>query len=107
MATSSGWSASTAHRRQASCHSTTTIPAASINLLLSTNGGDDNATLNVNLALKYTVDLTPQNLDPNAGAPNVLFRPLFANDVIYGGLGNDSIHAEAGDDAVSGAEAPV
>ncbi len=31
--------------------------------------------------------------------------PLYANDVIYGGLGSDSIHGGAGDDAISGAEA--
>ena len=31
--------------------------------------------------------------------------PLYANDIIYGGLGNDAIHGGAGDDAISGAEA--
>ncbi len=60
--------------------------------------------LNVEKALKYTADLTPDNLDP-AAVQNPNFRPLFANDIIFGGLGNDSIHAGAGDDAVSGAEA--
>src|SRR2546427_8908194 len=33
-------------------------------------------------------------------------RPLYANDVIYGGLGNDALHGGAGD-AISGAEAPI
>ena len=56
--------------------------------------------------LKYTADLTPQNLDP-AASPNVLFRPLYANDIIYGGWGQDAIHGGAGDDAISGAEAPA
>ena len=55
--------------------------------------------------LTYTAELTPDNLDPNHAAPNVLFRPVYANDIIYGGLGNDSIHGGAGDDAISGAEA--
>ena len=36
-----------------------------------------------------------------------MFRPLYANDIIYGGLGNDSIHGGAGDDAILGGEAPA
>jgi Ca2+-binding RTX toxin-like protein len=84
------------------------IPAANINQLDASSDGVNNAVLNVNLALKYTVDLTPQNLQPNqATPPDPLFRPLYANDIIYGGLGNDAIHGGAGDDAISGAEAPV
>src|SRR5262249_4113383 len=86
------------------------IPAANINQLITTSDGVNNGIINVNLALKYTVDLTPQNLQPNppaTGAPDPLFRPLYANDIIYGGLGNDSIHGGAGDDVISGAEAPV
>ena len=67
--------------------------------------------LNVAGQLKYTADLTPDNLDPGpvpAGSPspNTQFRPLYANDIIYGGLGNDSIHSGAGDDAILGGEAP-
>ena len=67
------------------------------------------ALTNVSGLLKYTADLTPDNLDPalNPAAPNTLFRPLYANDIVYGGLGHDAIHAGAGDDAISGAEAPV
>ena len=61
--------------------------------------------------LKYTADLTPDNLDPGPvpvgiPSPNTNFRPLYANDIIYGGLGNDSIHSGAGDDAILGGEAP-
>ncbi len=83
------------------------IPAANINQLISTSDGVNNAILNVNDALKYTADLTPENLDQNRPIPpDPLFRPLYANDIIYGGWGNDSIHGGAGDDAVSGAEAP-
>src|SRR5262249_1520973 len=56
--------------------------------------------------LKYTADLTPQNLQPSApNPPNPLFRPLYANDIMFGGGGNDAIHSGAGDDAISGAEA--
>src|SRR5262249_56327356 len=82
------------------------IPAANINQLIRTSDGINNGIINVNLALKVTVDLTPANLDPNQASPNVLFSPLFANDIIYGGWGNDSIHGGPGGDAASGAEAP-
>jgi Ca2+-binding RTX toxin-like protein len=83
------------------------IPEANINELISTPDGANNAILNVNGALKYTADLMPDNLDPNKPIPpDPLFRPLYANDIIYGGWGNDSIHGGAGDDAISGAEAP-
>ena len=66
--------------------------------------------INVAGQLKYTADLTPDNLDPasvGSSSPNTNFRPLFANDIIYGGLGNDSIHSGAGDDAILGGEAPA
>jgi len=81
------------------------IPAAAINQLISDSNDSLVATINVDGALKYTAELTPDNLDPNHASPNVLFRPKYANDIIYGGLGNDSIHGGAGDDAISGAEA--
>ncbi|MGE4044330.1 MAG: hypothetical protein AB7F35_05720 [Acetobacteraceae bacterium] len=64
------------------------------------------AVINLEGALKYTADLTPDNLDPSK-PQDPLFVPLDANDIIFGGLGNDSIHAGAGNDAVSGAEAQV
>ena len=57
--------------------------------------------------LTYTAWLIPYNLDPNHANPSSSFVPLYANDIIYGGLGNDSIHGGPGDDAMSGAEAPV
>lgn len=82
------------------------IPAANINQLIQTNGGVNKAIINVNGLLKYTADLTPQNLQPSQPTPpDPLFRPLYANDIMYGGLGSDSIHSGAGDDAISGAEA--
>jgi len=34
-------------------------------------------------------------------------RPLFASDIMYGGLGSDAMHGGPGDDAMSGAEAPA
>jgi hypothetical protein len=86
------------------------IPSAEIDGRISTPGNAQQAIINPNGVLKYTADLTPDGLDPasiNSANPNVLFRPLFANDIIYGGLGNDWMHGGAGDDAVSGAEAPV
>ena len=56
--------------------------------------------------LKKAVDLTPFNLTPNAsGADDPLFEPVFADDIIFGGLGNDFLHGGSGDDAISGAEA--
>jgi len=55
------------------------------------------ATINVSDELKKTVNLTPFNLDD--------FDPLYADDIIFGGLGNDFLHGGDGDDAISGAEA--
>jgi Ca2+-binding RTX toxin-like protein len=83
------------------------IPGNAINQPLNTGGGDFKAILNPNGLLKYTADLTPANLDPNTNSPNLQFRPLYANDIIYGGLGHDGIHSGAGDDAISGGEAPA
>ena len=85
------------------------ILANEINLLITVSATKDSAVLNVAGQLKYTADLTPDNLDPasvGSSSPNTNFRPLFANDIIYGGLGNDSIHSGAGDDAILGGEAP-
>jgi len=81
------------------------IAASAINQLISDPSSMLTATINVDGMLTYTAGLTPDNLDSNHASPNVLFRPKYANDIIYGGLGNDSIHGGAGDDAISGAEA--
>ena len=73
-----------------------------VNLTIDTPGGVQEAVINVDGALKKTVNLTPFALgigiDPN-------YNPLHADDILYGGLGDDSIHGGAGDDAMSGAEA--
>jgi Ca2+-binding RTX toxin-like protein len=72
---------------------------------ISTPGKMQQATINVAGALKKAVNLTPFNEDPNTEGQNPLFRPIFADDIIYGGLGNDALHGGVGDDAISGAEA--
>ncbi|TMC67910.1 MAG: hypothetical protein E6J13_15660 [Chloroflexi bacterium] len=52
--------------------------------------------------------LVPDNLDPQHRQPFTLMpRPLFASDVMYGGLGSDMMHGGSGEDAMSGAEAPI
>jgi Ca2+-binding RTX toxin-like protein len=74
---------------------------------ISTPGKIQQATINVDQQLKKTVNLTPFNLQPTApGAiQDPLFVPLYANDIIFGGLGNDALHGGSGDDAISGNEA--
>ena len=63
------------------------------------------ATINVAGVLKYTVNLTPFSVQDPAQNPDTLYRPSDADDIIFGGLGNDALHGGAGDDAISGAEA--
>ena len=84
------------------------IGTVAVDVAISTPGNMQQAVTNPNGVLKYAADLTPDNLKPGSGAttsPDELFVPLYANDIIFGGLGNDWIHGGAGDDAVSGAEA--
>ncbi|MDX1384061.1 MAG: hypothetical protein R3190_10490, partial [Thermoanaerobaculia bacterium] len=78
-----------------------------VDKLIRTPGDIQRAIINEDGALFKQVDLTPFNLTPNAGgaADDFLFEPLFADDIIYGGLGDDFLHGSSGDDAVSGAEA--
>jgi Ca2+-binding RTX toxin-like protein len=64
------------------------------------------AVINVSGELKKSVNLTPFNVqNPVSGSQDPLFNARYADDVIYGGLGNDWLHGGAGDDAISGAEA--
>jgi Ca2+-binding RTX toxin-like protein len=78
------------------------------NQAIADNSKNVLAVINVTGALRYTADLTPNNLVPGNPAPGTTTpRPLYANDVIFGGLGSDAIHGGAGDDALSGAEAPA
>jgi Ca2+-binding RTX toxin-like protein len=86
------------------------IPAAQLNLVISTPGNLQQATINLTNQLKYTAELTPLDLDPvgrtgGVLGQNIAFRPQHADDIIYGGWGNDFIHGGSGDDAISGAEA--
>ncbi len=82
------------------------IPAASLDLEISTPGNVQVATINVSATLKKTVNLTPFNLTDDAlGMDDPLNDPTNADDIIFGGLGSDFLHGGAGDDAISGAEA--
>ncbi|MHC5112525.1 MAG: calcium-binding protein, partial [Planctomycetota bacterium] len=73
-----------------------------VNKLIDTSGNGQEAIINRDGALKKTVNLTPfalgLGIDPS-------YDPLFADDILYGGLGDDAVHGGAGDDAMSGAEA--
>nr|WP_067294171.1 DUF4347 domain-containing protein [Marinobacterium profundum] len=71
---------------------------------IATSGKAQEATINVAGKLKKTVNLTPFNVDP-ATVQDVHFAAQYADDIIFGGLGNDALHGGAGDDAMSGAEA--
>jgi Ca2+-binding RTX toxin-like protein len=75
---------------------------------ISTPGNVQQAVINPDDELKKSVDLTPFKLAPadysGIGGPE-LFDPLWADDIIYGGLGSDWLHGSSGDDAISGAEA--
>ena len=76
---------------------------------INTPGNLQQAIINVTDQLKKIVDLTPFNL--NAGETTdlshtkVFSDPQSADDIIYGGWGNDFLHGGDGDDAMSGAEA--
>ncbi|MEY2518221.1 MAG: large repetitive protein, partial [bacterium] len=73
---------------------------------ITANGNAQAATINVTGTLAKAVDITPFNLKPSAlGPDDPYFDPLYADDVIFGGLGDDFLHGAAGDDAISGAEA--
>ena len=72
------------------------VDTNALNAEISTPGNIQRAIINVEGSLKKTVDL----LAFDAGIASV-----GVNDIIFGGLNSDSIHAGAGDDAVSGAEA--
>jgi len=54
--------------------------------------------------LNKTANLYPFNVDD---MKDPFYDPLYADDIIYGGLGNDFLHGGSGDDAISGAEALV
>jgi len=77
-----------------------------INEFVYTPGQVQTAILNVEFALKKTVDITPYNLTPNAeGGDDPLFDANVSDDIIFGGLGDDFLHGASGDDAIGGGEA--
>ena len=83
---------------------------ASTQQAIATPGNHQTATIYETGKLNKTVDLTPFALNPRTTAnssDDPLFRPLYADDLIYGGLGSDFLHGGSGDDAISGAEALV
>src|SRR6185503_2154212 len=79
--------------------------AATTQIDISSPGKVQTATINVTGQLTKAVDITPFDANPVTGLFNPLFVPLYADDVIYGGLGDDFLHGGVGDDAISGAEA--
>ena len=84
------------------------LTAARVEGTIGTSGNLQQALINVAGELLYIAVLIPDNLDPLHRAPFTLMpRPLFASDVMYGGLGSDMMHGGAGDDGILGAEAPV
>jgi Ca2+-binding RTX toxin-like protein len=74
-----------------------------LDTLIYTPGHIQEATINVSGQLKKTVDLTPFNTD--AALDLAAHNPLYADDILFGGLGDDFLHGGSGDDAISGAEA--
>lgn len=84
--------------------------AATTQQTISTPGGLQTALINKTGDLKKTIDLVPFSFDAGWIARDDEFpdngdgKP-FADDIIFGGWGNDFLHGGSGDDAVSGAEA--
>jgi len=77
---------------------------------IRTPGEIQSATINISGELKKTADLVPFSFDQNWMATDDEFPDTpgdypYADDIIFGGLGNDWLHGGSGDDAISGAEA--
>ncbi len=75
---------------------------------VATGGNAQTAAINVANQLKKSVDLTPFSTDPSWTPAGDEFNGQTqknSDDIIFGGLGNDSMHGGSGDDAISGAEA--
>lgn len=82
------------------------IGTVATNELIATNGDIHQAVIHVDNALKKTVDLTPFSSDDLADPiAYVADSSTGDNDIIFGGLGSDSLHGGYGSDAISGAEA--
>ena len=82
-----------------------------LNEYIYTPGAVQTETINIGGELKKSVDITPYLLVPVGDVASQdpltvqLDAPLFADDIIFGGLGDDFLHGGAGNDAISGAEA--
>ena len=85
------------------------VTAVNAQSAIATPGSHQTATIYETGKLNKTVDLTPFALNPDDAnsSDDPLFRPSYADDLIYGGLGTDFLHGGSGDDAISGAEALV
>ncbi len=75
---------------------------AQVDREISTPGKIQRAIINVEGALKKTVDLLAFDAAMTFGTAN---GASGFDDIIYGGLGDDWLHGGAGDDAISGGEA--
>ncbi|MFK7753797.1 MAG: calcium-binding protein, partial [Sedimentitalea sp.] len=76
-----------------------------VNVLLRTDEFDAlRAVLDVENLLVKRVNLTPFSTNPNDPSDRD-WNATDANDIIFGGLGDDYLHGGVGDDAISGAEA--
>jgi subtilisin-like proprotein convertase family protein/Ca2+-binding RTX toxin-like protein len=103
----------------ASDPSTRIINGNVLNEFIKTPGDIQTATINVAGELKKAVNLTPFSFDPNFDGTTDEFTTINrktvddqglpgahnADDIIFGGLGNDWLHGGSGDDAISGGEA--
>ncbi len=81
------------------------LPAEEIDRVISAQFGMQVERINLDGELKKTVNLAPFNLTPLGSEDDPYFDPVYADDIIFGGLGADFLHGGSGDDAVSGAEA--
>ena len=86
---------------------------------IATPGKIQQATVNVGGELKKSVNITPFSFDPNFNGMYDEFTSVTkktvddqglpighnADDIIFGGLGNDWLHGGSGDDAILGGEA--
>jgi hypothetical protein len=88
----------------------TAIPPNQLNMEIFTPGHIQDAIINVAGQLKSTVDLEPFSEDVTWNATTPIWNggrtsPHQSDDIIFGGLGNTTIHGGSGDDAISGGEA--
>ena len=81
-----------------------------LNEAIYTPGKVQQETINIAFEIVKSVDLTPFDSDASsifapvyAADPNE-HDPIFADDVLFGGLGQDFIHGGSGDDAIGGHE---